>query len=63
MRMQACSRALVCVFLPLAGPALPMRPVCVLGSVRSLPKPESSLSEPGIIACVSVVNDVLRCCV
>ena len=31
---------LVCVFLPLAGPALLMRAACVLGSARSTPKPE-----------------------
>jgi len=38
------------------SPALLMRAACVLGSARSSPKPESSLSEPGIITCVMVVH-------
>jgi len=55
---------LVYVFLPLAGPTLLMRAACVLGSARSSPKPESSLSEAGIITCAMVVHceqPQLRC--
>jgi len=47
---------LVCVFLLLAGPALLMRAACVMGSARSSPKQESSLSELGIVTCVMVVH-------